>query len=206
MAQRIQVAVVLALIIVYAVLSHYSASSPDKKGLGAALSIGPVLLIGVVLLWRWTQRLTALLVAAAVCAVLYVYWPLVEGNYKWADLAQQCVAYGLVALSFARSLFEGRVPLCTQLAGKLHAVLTPADIAYTRRATMAWLAFYGLLTLAIFVLFFVTSLRVWSIFVNFGAFGLIMLMGLADHAIRRRVLPRHPGGGILAALQRSLIG
>src|ERR1700731_3984634 len=102
-AQQIQVAVVLALVMGYAGLSHYSASSPDKKGLGAALSIGPVLLIGVVLLWRWTRPLTALLVAVSLCAFLYGYWPAVERNYEWADLAQQCGAYGLVALSFARS-------------------------------------------------------------------------------------------------------
>lgn len=204
--QRVQVTAVVALIIGYAVLSHYSASSPDKKGLGAALSIGPVLLIGVVLLWRWTRPLTALLIAASVCAFLYNYWPLVERNYEWADLAQQCGAYSLVALTFARSLFADRVPMCTQLASKLHPALTPAEIAYTRHATVAWVVFYVLMTMAIFILFFAASLRVWSLFVNFVAFGLIVLMGVADHAIRRRVLPQRPGGGILAIIQRSLTG
>jgi uncharacterized membrane protein len=204
--QQIQVAAILALIIGYALLSHYSASSPDRKGLGAALSIGPVLLIGVVLLWRWTRPVTALLVAVSLSAFLYVYWPVVERNYEWADLAQQCGAYGLVALSFARSLFAGRVPLCTQLAGKVHASLTPAEIAYTRHATVAWAVFYGLMTMTIFGLFFAASLRVWSLFVNFVAFALIILMGFADHAIRRRVLPRRPDGGILAVIQRSLTG
>jgi uncharacterized membrane protein len=205
-AQRIQVAAAVALIIGYAALSHYSASSPDKRGLGAALSIGPVLLIGVVLLWRWTRPLTALLIAASLCAFLYGYWPVVERNYEWADLAQQCGAYGLVTLSFARSLFAGRVPMCTQLASKLHAALTPPEIAYTRHATVAWTGFYALLTMVIFILFFAASLRVWSLFVNFVSFGLIMLMGVADHAIRRRVLPQRPGGGILAIIQRSLTG
>jgi uncharacterized membrane protein len=205
-AQRIQVAAAVALIIGYAALSHYSASSPDKRGLGAALSIGPVLLIGVVLLWRWTRPLTALLIAAALCAFLYGYWPVIERNYEWADLAQQCGAYGLVTLSFARSLFAGRVPMCTQLASKLHAALTPAEIAYTRHATVAWAVFYVLMTIVIFILFFAASLRVWSLFVNFVSFGLIMLMGVADHAIRRRVLPQRPGGGMLTIIQRSLTG
>jgi uncharacterized membrane protein len=204
--QRFQLAAVVALIIGYAALSHYSASSPDNKGLGAALSIGPVLLIGVVLLWRWTQPLAALLIAASLCAFLYGYWPVIERNYEWADLAQQCGAYGLVALSFARSLFAGRVPMCTQVAIKLYAVLTPAEMAYTRRATVAWVMFYVLMTMAILILFFVASLRVWSLFVNFVTFGLIILMSLADHAIRRRVLPRRAGGGILAIIGRSLTG
>jgi hypothetical protein len=125
-------AVLTTLIIGYAALSHYSASSPDAQGLGAALSVAPVLLIGLILAWRW--------------------------------------------------------------------------IVYTLRATLAWAAFYVLTSATILILFFVASLRVWSLFVNFGVFGLMILMGVADHAIRRRVLPRHPGGGILTVIQRALIG
>jgi uncharacterized membrane protein len=205
-AHRMQIAAVVAMIIGYAALSHYSATAPDEKGLGAALSVGPVLLIGVVLLWRWTHPLIALLIAASLCGFLYGYWPAVERNYEWADLAQQCGAYSLIALSFARSLFAGRVPLCTQLAAKLHAALTPAEIAYTRYATVAWAVFYALMTMTIFILFFEASLRVWSLFVNFVAFALIMLMGIADHAIRRRYLPRRADGGMLAVIRRSLTG
>jgi uncharacterized membrane protein len=204
--QQIQLAGLLALIIGYAVLSHYSASSPDLKGLGSALSIGPVLLIGMVLAWRWTRPAAALLICGSMCAVLYAYWPVIERNYEWADLAQQCGAYGLVALTFARSLLAGRVPVCTQLAQKLHAGLTAAEITYTRHATVAWLVFYALMTVAIFILFFEAPLRIWSLFVNFAAFGLIILMGVADHLIRLRVLPRRPGGGILAIIQRAITG
>jgi uncharacterized membrane protein len=199
-------AAIAALIIGYAVLSQYSASSPNAKGLGAALSVAPVALIGLILVWRWTRPVTALLTTAAVCALLYRYWPVIERNYEWSDLAQQCGIYGLVALSFARSLFAGRVPLCTQLAEKMYGALTPREIAYTRGATVAWAVFYGLLALAILVLFFGASLRVWSLFVNFATFGLMMVMGVADHAIRRRVLPRHARSGILALIRRTLIG
>jgi uncharacterized membrane protein len=199
-------AAVAALIIGYAALSHYSASSPDAKGLGAGLSVAPILLIGLILAWRWTKPLTALLIAAAACAVLYRYWPAIERNYEWGDLVQQCGAYALIAASFARSLFAGRVPICTQLAKAIHGALTPVEIAYTRRATVAWAVFYVLTAAAILILFFVVPLRVWSLFVNFGGFALMILMCLADHAIRRRVLPRHPGGGILSLLQRALIG
>jgi uncharacterized membrane protein len=204
--QRLQLAAVAALVIGYAALSHYSTVSANSKGLGAALSVAPIALIGVILAWRWTRPLMALLIAASLCALLFRYWAVVERNYEWADLAQQCGAYGLVALAFARSLFAGHVPLCTQLANQVHGPLSPAEITYTRRATEAWVVFYVLLTIAILILFFVVSLRVWSLFVNFAVFGLMILMGMADHAIRRRVLPRHENGGILAIIRRSLIG
>ncbi len=205
-ANRLGWSLIALLVIGYAVLSHYSASSPNAKGLGAALSLGPVLVIGLILAWRWTNPGTALLIAAVLGAFVYRYWAVIEENYEWGDLAQQCGAYGLVALSFARSLFGGRVPLCTQLASTMHGELSPPEISYTRRATIVWMVFYALLTTAILALFFVASQRVWSLFVNFATFGLIIVMGIADHAIRLRVLPRHPGGGILGIIKRSLIG
>jgi uncharacterized membrane protein len=197
---------IAALLIAYAALSYYSESSAHVESLAAALSIGPVLLIGLLLLWRWTKPLTALLAAALLGACLFRYWTVIEKNYRWADLVQQCGIYALITWGFARSLFAGRVPLCTQLAAKMHGALTPIEIAYTRRATVAWAVFYLLMSAAILVLFFAAAPSVWSFFVNFVTFVLIVLMGLADHAIRRRVLPRHPAGGILAIIRRSISG
>jgi uncharacterized membrane protein len=198
--------VVGVLVIGYAALSQYSSSVPNAKGLGAGLSVGPVLLIGLLLMWRWVSALAALVAAILVVGGLRLYWPLIEDNYEWADLAEQVGAYGLVALSFARSLFGGRTPLCEQLAVKMHGDLTPLEIRYMRRATIVWVMFYVLMSAAIFVIFFTAPLRIWSMFVNFGTFGLIFLAGLVDHALRRRMLPRHPGGGILAAIRQALIG
>lgn len=197
---------IAALVISYAALSYYSDSSPHAKGLGAALSIGPILFIGLVLLWRWTKPLTALLAAALLGASLFRYWGMIEKNYRWADLAQQCGIYGLIALSFARSLFGGRVPLCTQLTMQMHGALTPVETAYTRRATAAWAIFYLLIASAILIIFFVGSRSAWSFFVNFATFGLIIIMAVADHALRRRLLPQHPAGGILGIIRRAIIG
>ncbi len=200
-----QLAVVLTLIVGYAALSHYSNSVPDAKGLATALSIGPILLIGGVLLWRWSRPVVAAPLLAIVGIVLFHCWPLLTRYYEWSDVIQQCAAYAVVSLSFARSLFGGRVPICTQMSDKLHGPLTPVEIAYTRKATVAWTVFYALLAAVILILFFTASLRIWSVFVNFVSFGIIGLMFIADHAVRRRVLPHRPGG-ILAALRQSLTG
>lgn len=192
----------------YAALSQYSASpaNPHAQSIGAALAIAPILLAALVLLWLWTWRLTALALAALASALLYRSWPVLERNFEWLDLAQQCGIYGLVAVIFVRSLFANRVPACTQLANQMYGTLTAAEIAYTRRATAAWAAFYVLLTLAILVLFFALPQPAWYVFVNFATWGLMLIAGLADHAIRRRVLPRHQEGGILTIIRRSLVG
>ena len=200
-----QLAVVAAFVVGYAVLSQYSNSVPDAKGLATSLSIGPLLLVGAVLVWRGSHKVVALAIFALAATLLIRYWTLLTEYYEWNDVVQQCGIYAAASIGFGRSLFGGRVPLCTQLSRRLHGPLTPAEIAYTRRATAAWTLFYGLLALVILVSFFVTSLRVWSLLTNFAVFGLIGLMFATDHAIRRRLLPHRPGG-ILAALRQSLTG
>jgi uncharacterized membrane protein len=197
-------------LLAYLGLSQYSASpaNPHAKTIGAALAIGPVMLAIVALLWLSRWRFTAALVGLGGALVLYRIWPMVERNFEWLDLAQQCGIYGLVAVIFLRSLFAGRVPTCTLLAGQMYGTgtLTPAEIAYTRRATAAWGVFYLLLTLTILVLFFTIPIPAWYLFVNFIVWGLMVVAGFADHALRRRVLPRHKDGGLLTLLRRAFIG
>ena len=200
-----QVAVVAAFVAAYAALSQYSNSVPDAKGLATSLSIAPLLLVGAILVWRGSHKIVALSIFALAATLLIRYWALLTEYYEWNDVAQQCGVYAAASVGFGRSLFGGRVPLCTQLSRRLHGPLTPAEIAYTRKATVAWTLFYGMLAVLILVLFFVTSLRVWSLITNFAVFGLIGLMFAADHAIRRRRLPHRPGG-IIAALRQSLTG
>src|SRR5271155_3588186 len=87
---KLKFAAVAALIIGYAALSHYSNSSPHAKGLGAALSLAPVLLIGALLAWRWAPPLIAALITVLTAALVYRFWSVLEENYEWADLVQQC--------------------------------------------------------------------------------------------------------------------
>jgi uncharacterized membrane protein len=201
-----QLILLAVVVLAYAGLSHYSESSPDAKGLAAGLSVGPVVLIAIVLAWRWWGSAMGLALTVIFAGLAYHYWAFIETNFAWSDLAQQVGAYGLVAVSFGRSLTGTRVPLCTEITAKVHGTLTAQESAYTRRATVAWLLFYSGLALAILVLFFTAPLHIWSLFTNFATFGLIALMGLIDHAIRRRVLPRHPSGGLVSILRRALLG
>jgi len=205
MSRRV-LAVFTVILIGYAALSHYSNARPDAKALAVGLSIGPILLIGLALLLRWTTVPITLGVACLVGAVVYYSLPALEKNYEWLDLVQQAGVYGLVMVSFARSLWPGKTPLCTQLAIQMHGTLDASEIAYTRRATAVWAVFYLTLTIAIVVLFFTAPLKIWSMFVNFATFGLIVAMALGDHLLRRAVLPPRPSRGLIDVLQRALLG
>jgi uncharacterized membrane protein len=190
----------------FLLISQYGYSSAQGKGWGAALSIGPVALIAVFFAWRWLPRWAAVATTALVAFLLVHYWTFLKTHYEWSDLVQQAGAFAMLAIGFGRSLLPGRIPTCSQLAIQQHGPLYLVEIVYLRRATAVWGVFYGVLAIAVVALFFATTPRLWSLFLNFGTFGLIGLVFVVDHAIRRRVLPRRPGGGMFAALLHSIGG
>jgi uncharacterized membrane protein len=199
--RRLQLAAIIAFVVAYAGLSHYSNSAAKTHDLGVGLALGPLLTIGLLLVWRWTRLLVALLAAAAAALLLRNYWPVLEKNFPLVYLLQEGGFYSLMAASFGHSLLGQRQALCTQLADKVHGPLTPQEVLYTRRVTAAWALFFVLITAATLILFVFANLRVWSVFANFCVPPLIGLMFAGEYAVRRRVLPQVPRRGILAAVR-----
>lgn len=200
-APRLQLAACILILVGYAGLSHYSNSDPPAPDLGAALALAPLFCVGFALLWRWAGRVAAIAAAAATALLLQRFWPVFARNFSVLSLLQQCGFYTIMALSFGRSLLQGRVPLCTQLADKLHAPLSAQEQRYTRRVTAAWTIFFVLNLVATWALFEFAPRRMWSVFVNFCSLPLILLMFAAEYAVRRMVLPHVPRGGLLASVR-----
>jgi uncharacterized membrane protein len=199
--RRLQFAAVIVFIVAYSVLSHYSNLNPQAQDLAVALALAPMLGLGFVLFWRWSGWLPALLLGSAAALLLAHYWPLFTRNFSVVYLLQQCGFYAIMTASFGRSLLKGRVPLCTQLADKVHGPLSPLELRYTRQVTVAWVYFFLANLATTFVLFEFAPLRVWSLFVNFCALPLILLMFVAEYAVRRRVLPQVQRSGLMATLR-----
>ena len=199
--RRLQLAAVAVLFMAYAGLSHYSNSNPQAHDLGAALALAPVLAIGLVLIWRWSGALPGLLAAAAAAFLVHHYWPLFTRNFSIVYLIQQCGFYAIMAFGFGRSLLEGRVPLCTQLADKIHGPLSAAELRYTRKVTIAWVVFFLLNMAVTGLLFAFAPLHIWSFFANFLSLPLILLMFGAEYVVRRRALPQVQTSSLIATLR-----
>jgi len=200
--RRLQLAAIVVFLVAYAGLSHYANSAAKTHDLGVSLALGPVLAVGLLLVWRWTHHLlVALLAAAATAMLLRHYWPVLEKNFSLVYLLQEGGFYSLLAASFGRSLAGDRVALCTQLADQIHGPLTAQEVRYTRRVTAAWALFFVSITAATLSLFVYAPLRTWSLFANFCVVPLIGLMFVAEYAVRRRVLPQVQRRGILAGVR-----
>ena len=200
--RRLQLAAIVVFLVAYAGLSHYGNSAAKTHDLGVSLALGPVLVVGLLLVWRWTHHLlVALATAVGTAMLLRHYWPVLEKNFPLVYLLQEGGFYSLLAASFGRSLVGNRVALCTQLADQIHGPLTPQEVRYTRRVTAAWALFFVSITAATLGLFLYAPLRTWSLFANFCVVPLIGLMFVAEYAVRRRVLPHAQRRGILAAVR-----
>jgi uncharacterized membrane protein len=204
--RRLQLAAIIAFVVVYAGVSHYANSAAKTHDLGVGLALGRVLAVGILLVGRWTHVGVALLAAAAVGMVLRHCWPVLERNFSVVYLLQEGGFYSLMAASFGGSLRGPRVALCTQLADQVHGPLTPQEVRYTRQVTAAWALFFFTITAATVGLFLFAPLRIWSLFANFCVLPLIGLMFAGEYAVRRRVLPQAPRRGILAALRVYFAG
>ncbi len=199
--RRLQLTAIIAFAVAYAGLSHYSNSRPGPHDLGVGLTVVPLLVVGLLLLWRWTHLGVAVLVAAAAAALLQRYWPFLEQNFPLVYLLQEGGFYTLMAASFGQSLRGGREALCTQLADKVHGPLTPQEVIYTRQVTAAWTLFFVFITAATVALFILAPLRIRSLFANFCVPALIGLMFAGEYAVRRHTLPQVPRAGLLAAVR-----
>ncbi len=202
---KLQYAAVASCVAAFAALCHYTNSVAEARGLGAALALAPLCLIGAVFAWRWAHPPMALAALAAAALMIIAAWPALERNFTLVYLSEECGLYGLLCASFARSLSGGRIAVCTVLADKVHGPLTAAELRYTRRVTAAWALFFALITLTTLSLYFFAPLRVWSLFSNFCALPLVLLIFVAETAVRRCVLPQ-TRAGLVATLRVYFAG
>ena len=199
------VLVVLA-VIAYAVLAHYSNAVPGHEDLGALLAIAPVWIAALVLAWRSQHRAVGLLACALVAAFALIEWKSLRSHFTWLYLIQQAGAYGLLGVSFGRTLAEGHVPLCTRFATLAHGSLSADAVRYTRSVTRAWTIFFCVMSAAVLVVYFVAPLRVWSVFTNFCTAPLVALMFVGEYLVRLRVLPDMQHASILGTVRASMRG
>jgi uncharacterized membrane protein len=199
--RRLQLAAVGVFFVAYSGLSHYSNSHAQARDLATILALAPMLTLTLVLLWRWRGVLLALGWAAGVALLCYYFWPRLTRNFSLVYLVQQLGFHGLMAGTFGLSLLPGRVPLCTQLADKVHGPLGMAELRYTRQVTAVWAIFFLANAAVTVLLYAFAPLRIWSMFVNFCSLPLIGLMFAAEYAVRRRVLNQVKTGGLIATLR-----
>lgn len=185
------------LLLGYPALAHYTLMNVQNGKLGAVVAIAPVFVVGLLYALKSSPRWVWLSLFALAGVAGAASWTLLEHHfgvmYWMQDAGMQCVLF----MTFGRTLFGERKPLCTHFAEMAHGVITPQHAHYARQVTWAWSIFFGLMAMASTLLFFLAPLTVWSVFANLLTLPLIALMFILEFGVRRRVLPARGNSHIL---------
>lgn len=191
---------IAAVIIGYAVLANYTNQSAQTGTLGALVALAPIALTTLVLAWRSAQRPLLLGLVALAGAALALAWPLLTQHYGWIYWLEHESVQWVLFLGFARTLRANHQPLCAQFAAAMHGPLTPEHARYAHQVTIAWTVFFAAMILTSTGLFFMQPIATWSIFANFIFLPLVVLMFIAEYAVRKLVLPELEHTGIMDAV------
>jgi uncharacterized membrane protein len=190
----------------YALLAHLSTLQGGNGTLGALLAIGPIGLFALAFAWRSGRRLVGLIAWLLATTLIAAHWRQLKAQFVWVYLIQQVGIYGLLGLAFGRTLALNRVPLCTQMALRVHGALSTDALRYTRLVTVAWTLLFAVTTATVIFLFLAAPLKIWSAFANFGIPLLVMIMFLIENRVRRRALPNMAHIGVIATIRASAAG
>jgi uncharacterized membrane protein len=193
---------VVAALVAYPLLAHFAAAAPPTAHLGVvAFAVAPLVAALALVGWLAGRRLLTL-VALAACALLLLRFSGVIGrNLGLVYFIQTTCTNGALAIVFGRTLGGGHEPLCTRFARMMRGALEPRVAHYTRQVTLAWTIFF-VVTMTISTLLYVfTPVDVWSAFANLAMMPLVVLMFVAEYAIRTRRFPDLPHKPMIESLR-----
>jgi uncharacterized membrane protein len=186
---------IVVVIIIYAVLANYTNQSAyigqftHIGTLGVLVALAPIALAAVLLVLNSRQRVLMFGLSIFAGILLWLAWPLLKQHYGWIYWLEHESLQFILFMTFTRTLFANRKPLCTQLAEIIHGTLTPAQISYAYKVTVAWALFFAMMIITSTSLFFIYPIGVWSVFSNFVFLPLVVLMFIVEFIIRKRILP-----------------
>jgi uncharacterized membrane protein len=194
---------IAGLLLAYPLLAHYAALTAAGD-LGALLAVLPLAAIALGLSWRSPRRLALLALAGFVFALVLLAdaWELLKQHFGWLFLVQYVATHLALCLVFGHTLLGGRRPLCSRFAEAIEQRSLPASVnRYTRRLTAVWTAYFAVMAVASSVLFWLAPFTAWSVFANFLTPLCLLLMFLAEYAIRLRVLPHVKHASLLDSIR-----
>ena len=169
----------------YQLLIHKVTISGQVTPITAALVLIPFI---VMVAWVVTLEL-GLRLALLITTALALFGLAMANMF---GLPQPAIIFGLPHLVtnlflmwfFARTLKDGRKPLITAIAQRVHGSITPDLEIYTRQVTWAWSLFFALQMAVSTGLYMLAPLQVWSIFINVLNWPLIVLMFICEYTYR----------------------
>lgn len=163
----------LVLLLTYSLSVHLGVLSGHP--LPALIVLGCVLSLAVISSGRW-------LLLPLIPLILCLLW-------SWQSatavlLLPPILINILLAIVFASTLAPGATPLITQFSQIMKGDLDAKALRYTRHVTIAWVLFFGLMTIETIGLALYASPFIWSLFTNFFNYLFLFLFFFVEYLLR----------------------
>lgn len=192
---------VIALCLGYPLLAHLAASSHTPNLFNALVAIVPLSALALLMAWRSPQRRLMLTLCLVAGAFFYAVSDWLVAHYQWVFLLEHVGMNSLLCSAFGRTLQKGQTPLVSRFARIVHGELSSDLIRYTRSVTWAWTTYFGISAVLSLLLFWLAPLATWSTFANLLGGPLLVLMFVAEYAVRCYVLKPADRSGPLDAIR-----
>lgn len=185
----------------YQYLVHSAVVGGQAGPVRLVLILLPLLALAVWIVLHSRNRPFWLVALTAAGAAVYLLYH--QGSLGLAALSgiPHAAAYSFLLWYFGRTLTGGREPIITRLARNMHGPLPPAVQLFTRKVTIAWCVFFAAQLIASALLYALSTLNAWSLFINLLNLPLLALMFVGQFVYRMVRHPDYPRASIWQAIQ-----
>ena len=163
---------------------------------GMGLTGALVAVQAVIVTWVASSPVNSSPLRTALCGAIFllVLWlcRITAGGSEVASAVPHAMAYAALLAFFLASLAPGRESVATMLARRSRGRLSPEVERYARRVTWFWCWFFVAQLLGSLLLLVFGPLDVWSLFVNFCNFPLLIVMLGGEYVYRQWRHPAEP--------------
>ncbi|RRQ24015.1 hypothetical protein D5687_04585 [Guyparkeria sp. SCN-R1] len=189
-ATRLRGWLIGAMVALNVVFAHLFAGQDQVSLAQAALAVGPLGIVALILILPRLNRIGGLIGLVGLSLLVLGTATVLHDRVSLLYLLQHLAVHIALAAFFLASLKPGRVPACTRFAEQVHDAMTPALNRYTRQVTWAWGLFFvinGAFSVALMAL---AGPAIWADYAVYATFPLVALMFVLEYLVRLGVLPR----------------
>jgi uncharacterized membrane protein len=185
----------------YALLSHALMVVAGDRPWAAAALLGPLVLAVSTLALKQRHWPTLLACTAALAWLAYVAASGESQSIARLYLLQHAGIHAALGCAFAFTLRPGATPLISALAARVHTRFTPEVAAYTRRVTVVWTSYFGVMVALSLALFAWAPWWWWSLFANLVTPVAAIALFVGEHWLRYRLHPEFERASLTQALK-----
>lgn len=187
---------------IYLALGYLASSSTHPPLLAVLVTAIPVVVGFIAASWRTVLRVPAIIVCVLGLIVLALRVDFLLSHAAWLYFLQHIGAMAALGLMFGSTLRTHESALCSRIAQfAVGAALDARYVQYTWRVTLAWTIYFVASALISVVLFFASSLEIWSLFATILTPISVPVMFGCEYLIRLRALPNRPHFSIAQTIQ-----